>query len=129
MQEVRISIEGFLLDDLGEDFASLEARKRYQQQRERGLVFAEWTVARVEGLSIEIRAREHPPPHFHVTYQGEDASFAITTCQRLPGVRGLEGFEGTIRRWWERNKGQLIEKWNHSRPWNCPVGPIQILAP
>jgi len=125
MQVVRIPIEGPLLDDLSEDFASFEKRERYRQQREQGLVLAEWTVARVEGLSIEIRVREHPPPHFHVTYQGEDASFAIITCQRLVGVKGLEGYERTIHQWWKRNRGQLVEEWNKSRPSDCPVGPIQ----
>jgi|SRR5579863_2371711 len=124
MQEVRISVEGFLLDDLSGDFAAFEARERYRRQQEQGLILAEWTVARVSGLSIEIRAKEHPPPHFHVLFQGQDASFSIITGHRLPGVKGLEGHERVIRQWWERNKGQLIEKWNKSRPSDCPVGPV-----
>jgi Domain of unknown function (DUF4160) len=104
MRETKVMVEGSLLDELSGDFASFEARERYRRQRELTLILAEWTVAKVSGLKIEIRAREHPPPHFHVTYQGEDASFAITTCQRLPGVEGLERFDHTIYQWWERTR-------------------------
>jgi Domain of unknown function (DUF4160) len=81
-------------------------------------------VARVFGLTIEIWADEHPPPHFHVAYQGEDASFSIVECTRLPGSVGLQRYERKIRDWWKQNQSLLIEKWNSSRPANCPVGPI-----
>jgi Domain of unknown function (DUF4160) len=40
-------------------------------------------IATVYGLAIKIWADEHPPPHFHVAYQGEDASFSILDCTRL----------------------------------------------
>jgi hypothetical protein len=126
MLEIEISVKGSLLDDLSEDFASFESTERQRRQREQGLILAEWTVARVNGLSIEIRAKEHPPPHFHVTFQGEDASFSIDTCHRLRGVKGLERYESVIHGWWESHKGLLIKKWNEFRPLDCPVGPIQV---
>jgi len=81
-------------------------------------------IARVSGLTIKIWADEHPPPHFHVAYQGEDASFSIVDCTRLPGSVGLQRYERKIRDWWEQNQPLLIEKWNSSRPANCPVGPV-----
>ena len=83
-------------------------------------------VDRVVGLSIKIWADEHPPPHFHVTYQGEDASFSIVDCTRLPGVVGLERYERKIRDWWKENKLLLVANWNSSRPANCPVGPLEL---
>ena len=79
-----------------------------------------------KGLAIKIWADEHPPPHFHVAYQGQDASFSILDCTRLPGVKGLERHEQIIRDWWYRNRNLLIEKWNKSRPSDCPVGPILL---
>jgi hypothetical protein len=88
-------------------------------------VLTEVTVAFTGPLAIVIKAKEHPPPHFHVKYQGEDASFAITDCQRLPGVKGLEAYEYNIRQWWKKNKQKLIDKWNSTRPSDCPVGPIK----
>jgi hypothetical protein len=72
------------------------------------------TVERVGGLSIIIWADEHPPPHFHVRYQGEDASFSILDCSRLEGGRGLERYDGRIRAWRAKNQSVLIEKWNAS---------------
>jgi len=75
------------------------------------------------------RPQEHPPPHFHVAYQGQDASFSIADCLRLPGVNGLERYESAIYNWWADNKHKLIEIWNASRPTNCPVGPIPVPPP
>jgi hypothetical protein len=81
-------------------------------------------ICRVKGLAIVVWADEHPPPHFHVKYQGMDASFSIVDGTRLPGGRGLEKYERTIRSWWEHNQTKLIEVWNTTRPSDCPVGPI-----
>src|SRR6266480_4565863 len=86
-------------------------------------------VDRVNGLRIVIWADEHPPPHFHVVYQGQDASFSILDCARLPGVLGLERYESTIFRWWFENRDRLIESWNSLRPTGCPVGPIESKQP
>ena len=83
-------------------------------------------IGGVAGLTMKMWADEHPPPHFHVQYQGQSASFSILTCERLPGVTGLERHEKTIRRWWRANQRLLGEKWNASRPTNCPVGPIDM---
>ncbi|MGH7928654.1 MAG: DUF4160 domain-containing protein, partial [Candidatus Binatia bacterium] len=95
----------------------------------RGGIISRLMIARVEGLKITIRADEHPPPHFHVSYQGEGASFSILDCQRLPKTQGLEIWERTIHDWWEDNRKLLVEKWNVTRPTNCPVGPIVPLPP
>ena len=78
------------------------------------------------GLQVKIRPGEHPPPHFHVTYQGEDASFSILDCRRLRGQGGLKHYDATIRSWWSKNQKRLIEEWNASRPTECPVGPINL---
>jgi len=90
------------------------------------ITIRELRVDAVFGLTIKIWADEHPPPHFHVTYQGEDASFSIVDCTRLPGVVGLERYERKIRDWWRENQRLLVEKWNISRPANCPIGPLEL---
>ena len=81
-------------------------------------------VAKVEGLRIEIRPKEHAPPHFHVvTREGMNASFAIETGALLRGSLG--GRELSLVQWWyARSRGTLIEVWNATRPSDCPVGPI-----
>jgi hypothetical protein len=123
MPRVEIDIGGELLDQLSRNLSWKEQGWR------RPSITADYapayeTIDRVRGLTIKIFADEHPPPHFHVCYQGEDASFSILDCTRLRGVRGLERFEETIIGWWRDNRKALIEKWNSSRPANCPVGPI-----
>jgi hypothetical protein len=131
MPRTEISIDGNLLEELSEAFAYEDPKARqdfaraYAEAERRGII--PYMVARVKGLSIKIWADEHPPPHFHVDYQGQGASFSILTCERLAGVTGLERYDRTINRWWQRNQALLIETWNMSRPADCPVGPI--LAP
>lgn len=83
----------------------------------------EETVAQLNGLKIQIFSREHPPPHFRVSYAGDSADFEISNCAKLVG--GLSKWERTIRAWHAQNKPKLIETWNRTRPSDCPVGPYR----
>src|SRR5690242_16565930 len=121
---VEVEIGGVALDQLSESFFWEQPQARPRGGSDFGALYE--VVARVHGLKVKILADEHPPPHFHVSYQGEDASFSIVDCSRLPGVRGLERYERRIRVWWSENRTFLIEKWNTSRPTNCPVGPVVL---
>lgn len=82
----------------------------------------EETVARIEGLKVEIFANEHPPPHFRVKYQGSTANFTIEDCTRMNGSGQILRFEKNVKHWWSTNKTKLIETWNRLRPSDCPVG-------
>jgi hypothetical protein len=86
----------------------------------------EEVVARSHGMTINIYSNEHPPPHFHVRYNGESASFALTDGNRLPKEKGLEKYEKNIRKWYEENLCALIDSWNRNRPSDCPVGPVDV---
>lgn len=123
MGRTQISVRDELLDNLAEEFFWAEGGFS-NLQLEPGVAYS--LVARVSGLSIVIWADEHPPPHFHVKYQGEDASFSIMDCERLSGVSGLERYEYCIRKWWQSNRHELITRWNRLRPTDCPVGPIEL---
>jgi hypothetical protein len=83
-------------------------------------------VDRLNKLSIVILADEHPPPHFHVKYAGENASFGISDGVRLPSVRGLEKYDHNIRKWWSAHYCKLIEVWNRTRPSDCLVGTVPV---
>jgi len=72
-------------------------------------------------LKFEVFSNEHAPPHFRVSYDGESANFAIKDCAKLNG--GLNQYEKTIQLWHRDNKQEIINKWNSTRPTNCPVGP------
>jgi hypothetical protein len=80
-------------------------------------------VARVDGLKIEVFAREHPPPHFHISGGGIDATFSLADCAHLEGRIG--GRERALVEWWyHRSRSTLVRAWNESRPTDCPVGPV-----
>lgn len=80
-------------------------------------------VGRVDGLKIEVFAREHSPPHFHISGGGIDATFSLTDCAHLEGRIG--GRERALVEWWyQRSRSTLVRAWNESRPTNCPVGPV-----
>jgi hypothetical protein len=121
MSRIEIAIEGELAEEFAESFRQgpilNDAGRR---------LLNEVLVDKIEGLKIKIWADEHPPPHFHVEYQGENASFSILDGTRLPDVSGLERYERNIKAWWAKNKNLLIRKWNSSRPTDCQVGPIHV---
>jgi Domain of unknown function (DUF4160) len=80
-------------------------------------------VAWVDGLKIEIFAREHPPPHFHVSAGNIDATFSLADCSLINGR--ISGRERSLVEWWyKRSRPLLVETWNQTRPTDCPVGPI-----
>lgn len=80
-------------------------------------------VGRVHGLKIEVFAKEHPPPHFHISGGGIDATFSLADCAHLEGQIG--GRERALVEWWyQRSRSTLVRAWNESRPTNCPVGTV-----
>ncbi len=83
-------------------------------------------VARINALTVVIQAEEHPPPHFHVRFAGQNASFSIANGRRLPNVKGLEKYDHNIWAWWKTNLCTLIGVWNRTRPADCPVGAINV---
>jgi hypothetical protein len=87
------------------------------------LIFIRQRLDTVNGLKIEIFPREHPPPHFHVSGNGVDATFTITDCTPVAGE--LQAKDLALVRWWHKRARQdLINTWNSTRPADCPVGPI-----
>jgi hypothetical protein len=75
-------------------------------------------------IKIEVRHREHPPPHFHVIIDNEDCSFDILTCEHLNGNFKNKKYYKRIKKWYNENRDLLIHFWNETRPTDCPVGLI-----
>ena len=84
------------------------------------LEITEAEVGRLGSLKIEIYSREHPPPHFRVSHQGQTADYQISDCEQIKG--GLRKFYRNVRQWHVENKQLLIDTWNSRRPTDCPVG-------
>ncbi len=91
------------------------------------LYYIRQLVARINGLRIEIFAREHAPPHFHVHGGGVDAIFSLESCEHLQGTVGRR--EKALIEWWYlRSRERLIQTWNSTRPSDCPVGKFSEYA-
>jgi len=85
-------------------------------------LLTEETIARVDGLKMQVFSNEHPPPHFRVIYQSSSANYRISDCSRLHGSGDVLKYENNIRLWWLENKKNIIATWNRLRPSDCPVG-------
>ena len=120
MAEWTVQVETSLVDALarsiqeGPVYDIVEGQAQY--------LLTEETVARIQGLKVEIFASEHPPPHFRVKYQGSTANFKISDCSMLNGSGQITKFRKNVVLWWQENKQRLIDTWNQRRPSNCPVG-------
>ncbi|MFC1680359.1 DUF4160 domain-containing protein [Pseudomonadota bacterium] len=118
MSQWVVAIDQSLVRELAEDFQRgplLESGKRQLDEQ---------LVAWLDGLKIEIFSREHPPPHFHVVYQGKSNNFDICTGEPLEGS-ALRKWHNNIRAWHEKNRKTLIDTWNSTRPSDCPVGRVE----
>lgn len=83
-------------------------------------------VDKVMGFRFQVYADEHPPPHFHVFFDGESNSYSILDAAPLYPSGGLKKYFKNIRKWHSANRSKLIETWNRTRPSDCPVGPILL---
>ena len=86
-------------------------------------------VATFKDLKVEIFAREHPPPHFRVRTDRGTVNFRIDSCEPIkPNKNQAQAVLRRlreIRKWHRGNKQRLIDKWNETRPSDCPVGPYR----
>lgn len=120
-QEVAEELRKALEDNYWRNFFQWERRLRAKGDLRRFKA-----VARFMSLRIEIRSDEHGPPHFHVISERKGASYTIETCERMAGKLDLN--ERLLKKWWNKNKGKLLQTWNETRPTDCPVGVMHVPA-
>ncbi|MGJ8545444.1 MAG: DUF4160 domain-containing protein [Sulfitobacter sp.] len=119
MSEWRIPFEGGATESLLAAIRAAEASER-RAMAQRG--FMELLVEKFKDIKIEIYAKEHPPPHFHVKTNNGNASFTISDCELVDGDYFLARRMKEIRNWHAQYKDELIDCWNKTRPSDCPVG-------
>ena len=87
-------------------------------------VEAKHLVDKLGKIKIEIYSNEHPPAHFHISANGNNASLAIDDCRVLKN----SGFDPkvikNIQDWFLYSKDRLIKVWNDTRISNCVEGKI-----
>ena len=61
------------------------------------------------GIAIRMFWRDHPPPHFHVNYQGEEAQIGLDGT--LLNGSLPPRIEAMVREWALENQGALSKAW------------------
>jgi hypothetical protein len=66
------------------------------------------------GIVIGMYFRDHPPPHFHARYAGEEAIIEIATGEVIAGsIPGRA--QRLVREWTELHREELVADWNRAR--------------
>lgn len=87
--------------------------------------FEKALVDRVDGLKVVIYAKEHPPPHFHVYFRGDEAIFALDDGRLLKCSGSARKIVKNVDLYYKNNRAKLIKFWNDFRPADCSVGPVE----
>ncbi|MHC1729507.1 MAG: DUF4160 domain-containing protein [Syntrophobacteraceae bacterium] len=73
------------------------------------------TLKRFSNCRIEIRSRDHMPPHFHVVMSdGRNSLVEIDSLEVFGEVKVFEIAE--VIEWASNNKEQLMQEWRKWRP-------------
>jgi hypothetical protein len=62
------------------------------------------------GIYIRMYHDDHPPPHFHVEYQGHEAFVAIEDGRILSGRLPTRAAK-LVREWAAEHQAELLEDW------------------
>ncbi|WP_295384596.1 DUF4160 domain-containing protein [uncultured Thiodictyon sp.] len=73
------------------------------------------TIARFPNCRVEVRALDHPPPHFHVVMSdGRDNLVEIDTLAMLGPIRAREIAQ--VLAWAIEHRPDLIAEWRKYHP-------------
>jgi hypothetical protein len=82
-------------------------------------------ISRFFGLIITMYWKDHSPPHFHVRYEKQKATFSIKTGTLLEGTMPNRA-QRLILEWWQEHKHELETCWEFAEN-NKPLPKIQPL--
>jgi hypothetical protein len=68
-------------------------------------------ISRFFGILIAMYYRDHPPPHFHAKYGGDEVIIAIETGEVLAGRLPPRAL-GLVEEWRELHKEELLLDWH-----------------
>jgi hypothetical protein len=66
------------------------------------------------GIVIEMYFRDHPPPHFHARYSGDEAVIAIATGEVIAGSLPGRALR-LVREWSAMHREELNANWDLAR--------------
>lgn len=86
--------------------------------------FEKHLVKQKLGARFQIYSNEHPPPHFHVSKNGDEASFDIRTGKMLKHSGNPKKICKFVQKVFPFLRPKLVILWNETRPSDCQVGDI-----
>lgn len=70
-------------------------------------------ISRFYGIIIRLRYNDHPPPHIHVRYGGQDATIDIATG-RVQGEMSKHALQ-LVWTWLDLHRDAIEENWELAR--------------
>ena len=70
-------------------------------------------ISRFYGIIIRMRYNDHPPPHFHARYGGQDVTVEIMTG-RVSGTMSRPALN-LIWAWLDLHRDELLANWELAR--------------
>jgi hypothetical protein len=71
------------------------------------------TISVFFGITIQMYWRDHPPPHMHVFYSGEEALIAIATGEIVAGKLPKAALR-IVQDWAQLRRSELMENWRRA---------------
>jgi hypothetical protein len=81
-------------------------------------------ISEFYGIVIEMYFDDHPPPHFHARYSGDEAVIAIDTGEVLVGSLPLRALR-LVREWLAQHRDELIANFERG----SALEPLEPVAP
>jgi hypothetical protein len=72
------------------------------------------TISVFFGIAIRMFFSDHPPPHFHVSYQRHRAVMAIESGAIISGALP-PAVQRLVRDWAMRHRAELMDNWERAR--------------
>lgn len=82
-------------------------------------------LSRFYGIIIRMFYGDHPPPHFHAVYQGEEVQVDLTTLEVIQGRMSRRAL-ALVLEWAALHRAELREAWEQASH-NKPPSKIQPL--
>ena len=72
------------------------------------------TISVFFGITIRMFFSDHPPPHFHASYQRHRAVIAIESGAIIGGTLPMAAHR-LVREWTARHRMELMDNWERAR--------------
>jgi len=71
------------------------------------------TIATFFGIVIRMYYEDHPPPHFHAEYQGQQGKFGFDGRMTVGNIRSRTALR-LVREWAELHRSELEANWENA---------------